>query len=418
MTSRERVRTALSHHQPDRVPVDFGATFVSGIHVSCVAALRRHYGLGDAPVKLRDPGQMLGVIDDDLRRVMGIDVVGVFAPRSRFGFANENWREFRLPWGQVVLAPGGFLPSSTPAGDLYLHPRGDHSIPPSAQLPAGGYFFDSIERQQPIDEDHLDPADNLVEFGDISDADLAYFAAETARARQTGCAVVGAFGGTSIGDVGHIPAPGLVDPPGFRSVADWYMAIIEHPDYIQEVFRRQYDIALRNLDRLRQAVGEDGIDVLYECSTDFGTQNSQFCSVATFRELYLPHYRRLNDWVHRRTRWKTFKHTCGAVDPLIPSLIEAGFDILNPVQCSAAGMEPAHLKTAYGHGITFWGGGVNTQQTLPCGTPAEVRDEVLRRCETFAPGGGFVFNTIHNIQALTPVENIVAMVDAVHEFNG
>ena len=154
------------------------------------------------------------------------------------------------------------------------------------------------------------------------------------------------------------------------------------------------------------------------CGTDFGTQSSQFCSVQTFRELWLPYYRRMNDWIHRHTAWKTFKHSCGAVDPLIPHFIEAGFDILNPVQCSADGMDPEHLKRTYGDRLTFWGGAINTQKTLPFGTPAEVREEALRRCEVFSPGGGFVFNSIHNIQARTPVENVVSLVSAVQEFSG
>ncbi|MEX2607440.1 MAG: uroporphyrinogen decarboxylase family protein, partial [Kiritimatiellia bacterium] len=118
------------------------------------------------------------------------------------------------------------------------------------------------------------------------------------------------------------------------------------------------------------------------------------------------------------TAWKTFKHSCGAIDTLIPGIIEAGFDILNPVQCSAKGMEAEGLKSRYGDQICFWGGGVNTQQTLPFGTPEQVRDEVLARCETFAPGGGFVFNAIHNVQALSPVENVRAMIEAVKEYNG
>jgi uroporphyrinogen-III decarboxylase len=137
--------------------------------------------------------------------------------------------------------------------------------------------------------------------------------------------------------------------------------------------------------------------------------------VTTFRELWLPYYRRVNDWIHSHTKWRTFKHSCGAVSKFIPHFIEAGFDILNPVQCSAAGMDPQELKRTYGDRLVFWGGGVDTQATLPFGTPQQVREEVLRRCEVFAPGGGFVFNTVHNIQACTPVENIVAMIDAVRE---
>ena len=138
----------------------------------------------------------------------------------------------------------------------------------------------------------------------------------------------------------------------------------------------------------------------------------------TLRDLYFPYYKQVNDWIHAHTPWKTFKHSCGAVSKFIPTFIEAGFDILNPVQCSATGMEPEKLKAEFGDRIVFWGGGVDTQKVLPFGTPAEVREQVLRRCEIFAPGGGFVFDSIHNVQAATPVENIVAMLDAVHEFNG
>ena len=162
----------------------------------------------------------------------------------------------------------------------------------------------------------------------------------------------------------------------------------------------------------------DKIDVAFICGTDFGTQRAQFCSVDQFREFYLPYYKKINDWIHSHTNWKTLKHSCGAVDPIIPLFIEAGFDALNPVQCSAAGMDPKHLKEEYGKDITFWGGGIDTQQILPFGTPEEVRKQVLERLEIFAPDGGYIFNSIHIVQCNTPVENIVAMIDAVHEFNG
>jgi uroporphyrinogen-III decarboxylase len=140
--------------------------------------------------------------------------------------------------------------------------------------------------------------------------------------------------------------------------------------------------------------------------------------VKTFNSLYFPYYKRVCDWIHSHTSWKVMKHSCGAVSKFLPSFIEAGIDILNPVQCSATGMEPEELKAKFGDRLTFWGGGVDTQKVLPFGTPEEVREQVLRRCDIFAPGGGFVFNTVHNIQAETPTKNIIAMLDAVHEFNG
>jgi len=160
------------------------------------------------------------------------------------------------------------------------------------------------------------------------------------------------------------------------------------------------------------------VQVVVLSGTDFGTQKGPFCSPATYRDLYKPFHKRLNDWVHDNTIWKTFIHSCGGIDPLIPDMIDAGFDILNPVQCSAEGMEPRDLKSEYGDDLVFWGGGVDTQKTLPFGTPQEVRAEVLSRLEVFAPGGGFVFNTTHNIQPKTPIENLLAMFQALKDFNG
>jgi uroporphyrinogen-III decarboxylase len=195
------------------------------------------------------------------------------------------------------------------------------------------------------------------------------------------------------------------------------MSTVSRRDYVYAVFEGQSEIALANLARIAARAGAF-VDVVNICGTDFGTQNSSFCSPATFRSLWMPHYRRINEWIHANTRWKTFKHSCGAVAKFVPLFIESGFDILNPVQCSAAGMDPEALKQKFGRDLVFWGGGVDTQRVLPFGTPREVREQVLRRCEIFGQDGGFVFNTVHNIQARTPVAQIAAMIDAVREFNG
>ncbi len=188
-------------------------------------------------------------------------------------------------------------------------------------------------------------------------------------------------------------------------------------DYVHAIFEHQCSTALANLAKVSAAVG-DSIDAVFVCGTDFGTQSSTFCSLAAFHDLYFPYYKRVNDWIHANTNWKSFKHSCGSVWRLIPAFIDSGFDILNPVQCSAADMGAARLKSEFGDRIVFWGGGVDTQKVLPFGTPAEVRAQVLERCGIFSKGGGFVFDAIHNVQARTPVENVVAMIDAVHEFNG
>jgi len=417
MSSRERVEAALAHREPEGVPLDLGGAMVTGMHVSCVAALRRHYGLETRPVKAIDPGQLLGEVDEELKRILGVDVEGVFRRMTRFGFPAEDWKPWRMPDGLEVLVPGRFNVTLDSNGDVLMHPQGDLEAPPSARMPAGGYFFDPIIRQQPIDEERLDPRDNLEEFTAIPEEELAHLEAAAKRAAATGRAVVASFGGTSLGDIAIVPGVGLKHPKGIRDIAEWYISTRARRDYIHQVFEGQCEVALSNFEKVAARVG-DSVDVVNVCGTDFGAQQSSFCSTATFRELWLPYYRRLNDWIHQHTRWRTFKHSCGAVEKFLPSFIEAGFDIFNPVQCSAAGMEPEHLKDVYGERLVFWGGGVDTQQILPFGTPAQVREQVLRRCEVFARGGGFVFNPVHNIQARTPVANIVAMIEALREFNG
>jgi hypothetical protein len=413
--SRDSVLAALDHRQPARLPIDLGSTTVTGMHVSCVAALRDHYGIANGPVKVIDPGQMLGEIAGDLKEILGIDTQPVMKRMGRFGFPLEDWKPYRMYDGLEVLVPGRFNVTLDSNGDTLLYPQGDLTAAPGARMPAGGYFFDSIIRQPEIDEDRLDPADNLEDFPPIADAELDHLEREAKAAAATGRAVVGNFGGTGLGDIAWVPGSGLLHPRGIRDVAEWYMSINSRREYVRSVFEGQVKTALSNLEKIARRTG-DAIDVINICGTDFGTQTSSFCSLATFRDLWLPFYQEINRWVHTNTRWKTFKHSCGAVEKFIPSFLEAGFDILNPVQCSAQGMDPRLLKDKYGDRIVFWGGGVDTQKTLPFGTPSEVREQVLKRCEIFARGGGFVFNPIHNIQAQTPVENIVAMFGALREF--
>ena len=414
---RERLFAAtLNHKQPDRIPIDFGGTAVTGIHASCVAALRDYYGLEQRPVRIHEPFQMLGLVDEDLQDAMGLDVTGVFPRNTMFGFPAEEWKRWQFN-GQEVLVPGDFNTTVDANGDTLIYPEGDLTVPASGRMPRGGYFFDSIVRQDPFDEEKLNPEDNMEEFGPVVQEDLDHLVRATQEAWTTGRGVIASFGGTAFGDIALVPAPSLKHPRGIRDIAEWYVSTSSRQDYIHRVFERQCEIAIENLGRIYAAVG-DSVHAVFVCGTDFGTQTSAFCSVKTFRDLYFPYYKQVNDWIHSHTPWKTFKHSCGAVSKFLPSFIEAGFDILNPVQCSATGMEPEQLKANFGDQLVFWGGGVDTQRVLPFGTAAEVREQVLRRCEIFAPGGGFVFNSIHNVQAATPVENIVAMIDAVHEFNG
>jgi len=417
MSSRDRLTDTLHHRVPDKIPVDFGGTGVTGMHVMAVRNLRQYLGIDDRPVKVVEPYQMLGEIEPDLREILGIDTVGISPENNMFGFPNKKWKEFRTPWGQVVQVPERFHTTINGQGDVFMYPGGDTSVDPCARMPVAGYFFDAIVRQDPIIERQLDPADNLEEFTEISDHDIHYFKSHAETHAGSGKAVVVNFGGTAVGDIALVPAMHLRHPKGIRDIAEWYMSLMVRPDYIHAVFDRQTMIAIGNLEKLHSAIG-DTIDVVFICGTDFGTQDSQFCSAETFRSLYMPYYRRMNDWIHEHTTWKTFKHSCGAVEPLMTLFIESGFDIINPVQVNAAGMDPEYLKDRYGDDLVFWGGGVDTQKTLPFGTPDMVEKEVLNHCRIFSRNGGFVFTSVHNIQANVPVENLVTLFNAVRKYNG
>ncbi len=414
MTGKERVLDAINH-KSGKVPVDFGSNAVTGMHVSIVQALRDHYGLEERPVKVIEPYQMLGEIDDELKQQIGIDVEGLFSPLSNWGFPLTDWKEWTTPWGQEVLVPGKFS-VSTEGGATFIYPQGDRDSAPSGHMPEGGYFFDTIIRQNHFDENTIRVEDNLEEFTLFNNQDLQFYRDHKQWAANSDRAVLGSFPGAGLGDIALVPGPGLKDPRGIRDVTEWYMSMALRQDLLHEIFASQTDIALQNLQTYKDILG-DSIQIVFTCGTDFGTQNSQFCSTVAFDELYLPYYRKVNDWIHSNTNWKVFKHSCGAVEGFLSHFIEAGFDIINPVQCSAAGMDPMTLKERYGKDITFWGGGVNTQHTLPFGTPEDVRKEVLERLEIFSRDGGYVFDAIHNVQAQTPIANVVAMLEAVQEFN-
>jgi hypothetical protein len=415
MTSRERIEATCAHKQPDKLAVDFGGGFQTGIHVSMVYQLRQALGLDrpGTPVKVVEIYQMLGEIAPDLQDALGIDTVSLCGTGTMFGYPAKEFKEWRMHDGTPVLVPADFNTTLEPNGDLLQWPGNDRSVAPSGRMPAGGYFFDAIIRQQPVDEDNLNPADNTEEFSPIATDELDHYAR---RAKilyeQTDRALFCTFGGLTFGDVALVPATFLKNPKGIRDVEEWYVTTASQPEYVKAVFERQAEIAIENLKRLNDAVG-NRISVIQTNGTDFGTQNGPFCSVETYRELFLPYQKKVNGWIHANTNWKTFMHSCGGVWPLLDEIVEAEFDILNPVQCSATGMDPRQLKKKYGDKLVFWGGGIDTQHTLPFGTPNEVRAQVRERIEIFNEGGGFVFCSIHNVQACTPIKNLLAMFEAL-----
>ncbi|POP30874.1 methyltransferase [Lactonifactor longoviformis] len=419
MTSRERVIAALNHETPDYVPMDLGGCGQTGISASTLYQLRKAYGLDEHPVKIVEPYQILGEVELDLLEKIGGDVVPLWNRDNLMGISNLNCTK---PWtlcdGTPTLMSEDFEYDVDERGYTYVYPCGDRSVKPSLMMTKEGFFFDNIERSE-YDEDNLTPLEDYRDsFTVKTEADCEHWEKQIKHIYDTSdYAVFGCLGGMSIGDAAEVPGPFLKNPKGIRGVQDWLMAHLLYPEYVEEVYAYAADVMIKNLELYKQAVGNK-IQAIWLSGTDFGTQNAPMHSLNTFRNLYKPYYKKVNDWIHENTTWKTFYHTCGAVAGFMEDFIDMGMDIVNPVQLSAAGMDGRELKAKYGDRITFWGGGVDTQHTLPSGTPEEVYNEVMERLNIFSPNGGFVFATIHNVVAKVPAENLVAMYKAVKDFRG
>lgn len=413
-SSRQNFLATINHRQPDKVVVDFGSTAVTGIHVIVVEKLRNYYGLEKKPVRVIEPFQMLGEIDEELRMGMDIDVIGLYGKNNMFGIPNRDWKLHKTFWGQEIMLPGEFNYTFNSNGDILIHPQGDVSVPPSAMMPKTGCFFDAVERQESIDDVKLKAEDNLEEFTRITNLDLTYWKEQADIAANSGMGIMASLGGTALGDIALVPGLNLKHPRGIRGVAEWYVSTLIREDLIKEIYDKQTDIAVENLKRIHEVVGNK-IDTVFICGTDFGTQSSTFCSPETYERVWMPYYKKVNDWIHLNTGWKTFKHSCGAVESFMEFFIRSGFDIINPVQINAANMDPKDLKKKYGDRLVFWGGGVDTQGVFAFGTPDQVKEQVKRQCSILNENGGFVFNTVHNIQANVPFGNVIAMLETLKE---
>ena len=414
MTSRERVRAALAHRQPDRPPVDLGSTLVTGIQVSAYARLKKALGVDGGVNRVYDPFQMLGQVEEPVKKLLGVDTMGIELPTTIFGYRNENWKPFTMFDGTEVQISGHFETDVLPGGDLVQYARGDRSAPPSGHMPKGGFYFDTIVRQEPIVEEALDPKEWVAQTYSLYTEEELRFLEETARHwyDNSSYSLIGNFWGAGFGDIATVPGPAIPHPKGIRDPEEWYVSFLMRKEYIREIFHLQLELQMKNLRMYQQAVG-DRIDVVVMSGTDFGSQKGPFISPASYREVFKPLHKEMNDWVHAHTSWKTFYHTCGSVMAFMDDFAEAGIDILNPVQVSAADMAPETLKERYGDRFVFWGGAVDAQHTLAFGTPEAVREEVARNVRVFNRGGGFVFNNVHNIQATVPTENIRALFEAV-----
>lgn len=403
MTSRERVLAAIEHRATDRVPVDLGGTIMSGISVFAIPALREALDLPPKTPKAYELYQMLGEVDAEVVDAMGIDVLPVEPESIFFDIQREAYKPWTHPGGLEMLVPGDFNVETADDGSLLLHAGGDPDRPVEGRMPSGGLYFDMVE-DQALSLDYQPPGLGELErdyLAPKSQEDLDFLAAAAERLRPTGKAL---FLGDWIS----------IGPPTVGNTPNWLCVLAGDEEYVERLFEMKIQGDLARLEQLRNHLG-DTIDLIGIDGQDFGTQRAPMFSPDVFTSVYLPYYKKVIGWIHEHTRWKTWKHTCGAASAYLPMFVEAGLDCINPVQISADGMDPVSLKERFGDDITFWGGGIDTQHTLPFGTPEEVYDEVSRLIGIFATGGGFVFNTVHNIQANSPAENLRAMIEAIRD---
>ena len=393
---------ALEHREPDRVPIDLGSTTVTSIMAEALHRLRRELGLEERIVKICDIGQMLGEVELDLVERFHVDVLPVNPPLVSFGIKGENYKPWQLFDGTPVLVPGDFHVEIGADGSWLLRHGGKSDAPVVARMPKNGYYFEDINYLKISDELERPSLEDLRDRYLFTDSELTFMAERAAYLRRftDKALVAGLWGKCGLGSIG--------------SLNNFLMLLGLDRGYVKEFLHAKHEVVMENLRLLWEAVG-DKLDVIGLEGFDFGMQKSELISPSDFNELYMPYYKEQNAWIHTNTPWKTFLHSCGSIAQILPMIVETGFDVLNPVQCTAAGMDPVWLKEQFGHRLTFWGGGVDTQTTLPFGSPDEVRAQVKERMQILAPGGGFVFCPVHNIQHSVPAENIKAAYDAAYE---
>ncbi|MHC4400221.1 MAG: uroporphyrinogen decarboxylase family protein [Planctomycetota bacterium] len=392
MNSRQRVACALNHREPDRVPIDLGGTRQSGVAAGTYHRLKERLGVA-TPTRVYDLYQMLAEVERPIMERFGADVIGLYRPAVIFGIRNEGWKPWRLFDGTPVEVPGGFNPITEPNGDLVL--PGPDGVP-IARMPKDGFYFDRLEKFPGAI--HADP--DTLELPLLTDEECDHLHDQAEAYHQnTDLAIEVAMG----------PPFELFFGLGTGDFSAWMMTLAGEPEYVRALYEKLVEAWLENLRRLYDAVG-DRVQIV-QFNDDLGTQEAPFLSVPMFRELIMPYYKRGLDWIHTNTPWKVFMHNDGAIFDFLPTLIEMGVDILNPVQTTAKGMDAVKLKEQFGDSVVFWGAACDCQKTLPFGTPEEVAQEVRQSIRVFAPGGGYVLAAVHNVQAGVPPENVVALFD-------
>jgi len=410
MTSRERVLRAVNFQDTDRVPIDLGALKASGIGVKPYNRIKAELRIPTTNTRIWDPTFMIASVEEKVMQRFHVDVVPLDVSSAVYDVRPDSeWDLKTLYQGAEGLLPPGTNIGTDSEGDWVLLDQ--DGKPTSFRMPREGYYFDDTAFNKPGST--IDPAAFRPVTG-FSDAQL-----EALHKRgkflhdNTDYAVLGWGGGVCF--MGLSLLTDRLSNVTMGLPSEWMVMLMTEKETCHEMMDRSVEASIKCLKQLHSAVG-DCCFAWGIAADDSGTQRGEFINPELWAEMIKPHYAKLCAWVHQNTNWKTFLHSCGSVYHLIPHMIEAGVDILNPVQTSAANMEPDRLKKEFGGKIVFWGGGCDTQHILPTATPETVREHVRERLGIFAPGGGYVFNQIHNIQPNVPAENVIAMLDAAYEF--
>jgi uroporphyrinogen decarboxylase len=413
MTSRERILAAVGHRQPDRVPVDLGSTPSSGISAIAYGNLKMHLGWTQGATRVYDVVQQLAQPEEKVLERFRVDVVDI---GRAFNTEESAWQPAVLADGQAAQYPSWFHPERQPDGSRVVRMSDGLEI---ARMPAGGAFFDQTYFPY-VDGYPADFSGLSAEMGRILWAALVHspwdhaddpgfwdtLRASAIDLRRTSDRALMIVVGCNLFEWGTF----------LRRADNFLMDLVAEPAKVEALLDALMERHMAVLAQACRAVG-DVADVI-RFGDDLGTNGGPFMSPRIYRQLFKPRHTMLCDYVHRHSGMKTFLHSCGSIRALLPDLIDARYDIINPVQTNCEGMDAEGLKADFGTDICFWGGGCDTRHVLPHGTPQDVKDHVKRRLDVFMPGGGFVFNTIHNILPEAPARNIVAMYEAIGEWGG
>ncbi len=390
MNCRERVRTTLRHCEPDRVPLDIGATHSSGIMAIAYSELREYLGLPKGRIRVHDFGQQLAEIEPDILDRFGVDVIDLF--NSHICPDDREWVSWSLPDGRPAERPAELKVERDQGGGHVLRESSGKII---ARMPEGCLYFESI--QPPLGEPPRELASYRLPLLGEDFLERMETRAQWLR-KNTDYAIVATFGGNIL-ETGQ----------GLRGWGNFMMDLVENRSFAEDLMDKMVETHLDNLKKFLRAAG-DNVDVIF-MGDDLGTQNATQISPEMYHELLYPRHKKIYRYVRENSSACVLLHSCGSISPLLPDLIDAGIQALNPVQTSAANMEPHMLKDRFGDRLTFWGGGCDTQTVLPDRSPQEVEAHVRGQVSIFAPGGGFVFCPVHNVQAGVRPQNIVTMLD-------